>query len=127
MLVNWFYRPKDIAKYSIDSRYLYASMQSDDSPITSIRGKCDIRHRAEIDDLDEYRKQRDAFWFNQLYDRYIKRTYELVPVSAVVNVPENIKVALKERWKFLAVEPPRLKELTSKAKLCQRCNLYCAP
>jgi len=127
MLVNWFYRPKDIGKYSIDTRYLFASMQSDDAPITSIRGKCEIRHRAEVENLDEYRRRRDTFWFNQLYDRYIKRPYELVPVSAVINVPEKVKKVLDERWKFLAVEPPRMKELTSKIKLCQRCNTYCAP
>jgi len=127
MLVNWFYRPKDIQKYNIDPRYLYASMQSDESPITSLRGKCIIRHRAHIEDLDEFRRRRDTFWFNQLYDRYIKRPYELVPVDAVINVPANVKKALNERWKFLAVEQTKLKELTSNVKLCKRCNGYCAP
>jgi hypothetical protein len=127
MLVNWFYRPKDIAKYNTDPRFVYASMQSDESPLTSLRGRCEIRHRGEIEKLEEYRTRRDTFWFTQLFDRYIKRPYEMVPVSAVVNVPENVKKVLDERWRFLAVEPARMRELTSKVKLCKRCNSYCAP
>ena len=127
MLVNWFYRPKDIQRYSIDPRYLFASMQSDESPVTSLRGKCFIKHRSEINDLDEYRKERDTFWFNQLYDRYIHRPYEMVPAAAVVNVPEKVKNAINEKWKFLVVEQSRMKELTSAVKLCKRCSHYCAP
>lgn len=127
MLVNWFYRPKDIQRYSIDPRYLYASMQSDDSPITSLRGKCFIKHRSQFQDLEDYRKQRDTFWFNQLYDRYIQRPYEMVPAAAVVNVPEGVKKAIDENWKFLVVEQARMKEFTSAVKLCKRCSRYCAP
>lgn len=102
-------------------------MQSDEAPITSLRGKCSIKHRSEISDLEEYRKQPDTFWFNQLFDRYIHRPYEMLPSSAVINVPENVKKVLDERWKFLVVEASRMKELTSAIKLCKRCNGYCAP
>ncbi len=127
MLVNWYFRPKDIGRISSDARFLFASMQSDECPITSLRGKCQIKHRTEIKDLDEFRKQRDAFWFNQLYDRYIHRPYDIVPSSLVINVPENVKKALDERWKFIVVEPSKMKELTSAIKLCKRCLKYCAP
>ena len=127
MLVNWYYRPRDINRLSNDPRFLYASMQSDESPITSLRGKCQIKHRTEIKDLDEYRKQRDAFWFTQLYDRYSHRPYEIIPSSTVINVPEKVKKALDERWQFIVVEQARQKELTSAVKLCKRCVLYCAP
>ena len=127
MLINWFYRPRDISRMSNDARFLFATMQSDESPISSLRGKCVIKHRTEIKDLDEYRKQRDAFWFNQLYDRYSHRPYEIIPSSAVINVPEKVKKVLDERWQFLVVEQTRQKELTSAVKLCKRCSLYCAP
>lgn len=127
MLVNWFYRPKDISRYNSDPRYVYASMQSDDSPITSLRGKCQIRLRPEIADLEEYRKSRDTFWYNQLYDRYIHRAYEVVPVNQIINVPEKVKKVLDEHWKYIIVEPARMKELTSAVKLCKRCSAYCAP
>ena len=127
MLVNWFYRPRDINRYSTDSRFLYASMQSDESPLSSLRGKCQIKHRQEIHDLEEYRRRRDTFYFVQLYDRYSHRPYEMVPSSSVINVPPNVKKAIDERWRFLVVEPIRQKELTSAVKLCKRCNEYCAP
>lgn len=127
MLINWFYRPKDIGRYSSDYRFLFASMQSDSSPISSLRGKCQIEHRSQIEDLEEYRKGRDCFWFSQLYDRYSHRPYEIIPSSAVINVPENVKKALDENWKFLVVEQARQKELTSAVKLCKRCSRYCAP
>lgn len=129
--VNWFYRPKDIGRFSVDTRILYATMQSDEVPLSSLRGKCHIKHRSEIGpnqaDLDEYKRGRDAFWFSELYDRYIHRPYNMVPAKAVINVPKDVKRAIDERWKFLIVEPTRLKELTSAVKLCKRCNGYCAP
>lgn len=127
MLVNWFYRPRDISRYSSDARFLFASMQSDESPLSSLRGKCQIKHRTEIKDVEEYRRQRDSFWFIQLYDRYSHRPYEMIPSGAVINVPPNIKKAIDDQWKFLVVEPVRQKELTSAVKLCKRCGLYCAP
>ncbi|KAB8621901.1 hypothetical protein FH972_026012 [Carpinus fangiana] len=127
MLVNWFYRPKDIGRYSADPRYLFGSMQSDESPITSLRGKCKITHKSDIFNLDEYRKQPDSFWFNQLYDRYIMRPYEIIPTANVINVPEKVKRALDEKWKYVVVEPARMKELTAAIKLCKRCQTYCAP
>lgn len=131
MLVNWFYRPKDIGRFSVDSRMLYASMQSDEVPLTAMRGKCTIKHRSEMGpnaaDLDEYKRQRDSFWFSELYDRYIHRPYNMVPAKAVINVPKHVKKAIDERWKFLIVEQTRMKELTSAVKLCKRCDGYCAP
>ncbi|KAI9669751.1 MAG: putative PHD type zinc finger protein with BAH domain-containing protein [Alyxoria varia] len=127
ILVNWFYRPRDIGRHLNDPRFLFASMQSDVSPLTSLRGKCRIKHRSEIQNLEEFRKQRNAFWFSQLYDRYSHRPYEIIPSSAVINVPDKVKRALDERWQFLVVEPARQKELTSAVKLCKRCSRYCAP
>ena len=127
ILVNWFYRPRDIGRHLNDPRFLFASMQSDISPLNSLRGKCRIKHRSEIQDLEEFRRQRDTFWFSQLYDRYSHRPYEIIPSSAVINVPDKVKKALDERWQFLVVEPARQKELTSAVKLCKRCSRYCAP
>ncbi|KAL9058373.1 MAG: hypothetical protein Q9162_001828 [Coniocarpon cinnabarinum] len=127
MLVNWFYRPRDISRYSSDPRFLFASMQSDESPLSSLRGKCTIKHRTEIQDLDEYRRVRDSFWFMQLYDRYSRRPYEMVPANAIINVPPNVKKAIDDQWKFLVLEPARQRELTSAVKLCKRCGLYAAP
>ncbi|KAI5776511.1 PHD finger and BAH domain protein [Geopyxis carbonaria] len=124
--VNWYYRPKDIQRKVTDTRVLFASMHSDTCPLSSIRGKCYIRHRSEIDDIDEYRRNRDSFYFERMFDRYIHRYYDVIPTISVRNVPEDVRTVLIERWKFLLVEPQRGKELCSQMKECKRCAGYCA-
>lgn len=124
--VNWYYRPRDIQRKVTDTRLVFASMHSDTCPLTSLRGKCRILNRNEIDNLDEYRKTKDCFWYEKLYDRYIQRYYEVIPTSQVINVPEHVKKVLDERWKFVIVEIGRGKELTSAVKNCRRCGGYCA-
>lgn len=124
--VNWFYRPRDVLRYNNDTRLVYGTMHSDICPLTSLRGKCYIRHRSEISDLDEFRRTKNSFWYNQVFDRFIHRWYEVIPVSQVINVPEKVKKALDERWKFVVVETSRVKELTSAVKTCKRCSQYCA-
>lgn len=124
--INWLYRPKDIGRRAQDTRLLFATMHSDISPLAALRGKCEIRHRSEIDNLDEYRKTPDCFWYEKLYDRYIQKNYDLIPTSAIINVPERVKKVLDERWKFVLVEQGRGKELTSAMKLCKKCGAYCA-
>ncbi len=124
--VNWYYRPRDIQRKVTDTRVVFASMHSDSCPLTSLRGKCRILHRSEVADMDEYRKTKDCFWYEKLYDRYIHRYYEVIPVSQVINVPAKVKSVLDERWKYLIVEVGRGKELTSAVKSCKRCARYSA-
>lgn len=76
--------------------------------------------------MDEYRKESDVFFFTQCFDRFIHRWYEVIPVAQVINVPEKVKRALDERWKYVVVEAARVKELTSDVKSCKRCGGYCA-
>ena len=127
MRINWFYRPRDVLRISQDTRLLYATMHSDMCPLTSLRGKTQIRHRREIPDLDEYRKQRDSFWFEEVFDRFIHRYYRAIPTSDVINVPEKVKKALDERWKYIVVEQNKIKELTTPGKNCVRCKTFAPP
>ncbi|PBP22403.1 BAH domain-containing protein [Diplocarpon rosae] len=124
--LNWYYRAKDIGRKVYDTRQVFASMHSDVSPLTALRGKCQIKHKSEVAKLDELRKTKDCFWYEKLYDRYIHRYYDVVPTSQVINVPAEVKKVLDERWKFIVVEPTRGKELTSAVKSCKRCSKYCA-
>jgi hypothetical protein len=115
-----------VQRYNNDTRLVYATMHSDICPITSLRGRCTIKHRTEIDDLDEYRKIKSSFWFNQVFDRFIHRWYDVIPTSSVINVPDRVKKALDERWKYICLETSRVKELTSAVKSCKRCIGFCA-
>lgn len=124
--INWYYRPKDIGRKASDTRLVYATMHSDISPLTALRGKCQIRHKVEITNMEAYRKTPDSFWYEKLYDRYIQKNYDLIPTSSIVNVPDKVKKVLDERWKYVLVEQGRGKELTSASKSCKRCGGYCA-
>lgn len=124
--VNWYYRPRDIQRKVNDTRVIFASMHSDTCPLTSLRGKCQILHRNEVTDTEEYRKTKDCFWYDKMFDRYIHRYYEVIPTSQVINVPARVKKVLDERWKYVIVEQGRGKELTSAIKTCKRCTGYCA-
>jgi hypothetical protein len=124
--MNWVYRPRDVQRHNNDTRLVYATMHSDICPLNALRGKCYVSHRTEIDDLEEFRKNPDHFWFNQAFDRFIHRWYEVIPTSQIINVPEKVKQALDERWRYVVVEASKVKELTSAVKLCKRCVGYCA-
>lgn len=123
--MNWYYRPRDIQRKSVDTRQVFASMHSDISPLTSLRGVCTIKHKTEIEDMNEFRLQQNHFWYDKLFDRYIHRYYEVVSTKQVVNVPRRVKEVLDDRWKYIIVETQRAKELTSAAKSCKRCNEFC--
>ncbi|RMD44877.1 hypothetical protein DV735_g376, partial [Chaetothyriales sp. CBS 134920] len=124
--VNWFYRPKDIGRRVQDTRVVFASMHSDTCPLASLRGKCTIQHINDIASLDQYRTQKDCFWFDKLYDRYMLRYYEVVPTSKVVNVPPRVKDVLDARWKFVLIEVGRARDLTTESKKCVRCEQFAA-
>lgn len=125
--INWYYRPKDIGRKVQDTRLVIATMHSDYSPLTALRGKCTIRHRHEIKNMEAYRRMPDSFWYEKLYDRYIQKNFDLIPTSTIINVPDKVKKVLHDRWKFVLVEQGnRGKELTSAVKLCKRCSAYCA-
>lgn len=122
--VNWYYRPRDISCKTNNDRLLFASMQCDTCPLTSLRGKCTIKHRDEIDDLDAYKRQRDTFYFDKFYDRYIIRYYEVIPTSKVINVPAHVKKVLDERWKYVIAERGQKEVLCQKGKTCKKCQLF---
>ncbi|CAG8314796.1 unnamed protein product [Penicillium salamii] len=124
--VNWYYRPRDIQRHSPDTRYVFASMHSDPCPLSSLRGKCDIRHSTEIEDVNTYKKTKNSFWYDKMFDRYIHRLYDVIPTKDIINVPGNVKKVLDERWRFILVEIGKGKELTGAVKTCKRCRLYAA-
>lgn len=124
--LNWYYRPKEIGRKVSDTRQVFASMHSDISPLQALRGKCQIKHKAEVEKLDVLRMTKDSFWYEKLYDRYIHRYYDVIPTFQVINVPVQVKKVLDERWKYIIVEAGRGKEYTSAVKTCKRCSRYSA-
>lgn len=124
--VNWFYRPRDIQRQNSDSRLVFATMHSDVSPLQSIRGKCRIMHKSQILDAEAYRREPNSFYFERLFDKFMRRQYEVIPVNQVINVPEQVRLVLQKRWKYVVVEVNRAKELAMEHRACKRCGDWCA-
>lgn len=126
--IAWFNRPKDVInRKSADPCLLVATMHSDINPVSSIRGKCTVTHKYYIakDQMDVYRKEQDNFYYNQLYDRYIQRVYDVVPCETVQNVPMDTLEALKQRYQFIVVEQGKANDLTGARRICCVCQEWC--
>ncbi|KAI9008577.1 BAH domain-containing protein [Hyaloraphidium curvatum] len=125
-LVGWFYRTRDISmRRRGDSRMLVATMHSDWNPIESIRGKCTIRHRQHIDDLEAYKMQDDCFYYEQLYDRFTQRFYDVVPMESVRTLPPDTMESLKA-FDFIVTDAGKGTDFTS-MEVCTTCSAGAVP
>ncbi|KAG0056625.1 putative PHD type zinc finger protein with BAH domain-containing protein [Gryganskiella cystojenkinii] len=125
--VGWFYRPKDVmARRNYDSRLLIATMHSDMNPVSSIRGRCTVLHQSYIKDLDAYKKLPDHFYYSQLFDRYIHRFYDVLPVESVRNLPPDVAEELGKRYQYIVVEAGTASEYTDAHRVCLICKRWCA-
>jgi hypothetical protein len=125
--INWWYRSRDISKHSLDSRVLYASMHSDTCPLQSFRGRCVVKHRDEIKDLDAFKLIPNQFWFEKLFDRYMIKFYDVIPTVMLTNLPQSYSKALNKRFEYIFVEQGRSKEMFESPKSCVKCNQWCSP
>ncbi|KAI9099711.1 PHD-zinc-finger like domain-containing protein, partial [Phlyctochytrium arcticum] len=127
--IGWYYRPKDVLPggrgKKHDPRLLLASMHSDINPITSIRGRCRIEHTEHVPDLEQYKQMEDCFYFDQLYDRYTHRVYDVIPLEKVQNIPKKISDALND-YRFILVETGKAADFTE-SRVCSSCNVWCNP
>lgn len=124
--VNWLYRPKDVSKPANDTRVLYVSMTSALCPIASIRGKCTVRHKEHIKDMDEFRHQPNHFWFDKMFDLYILRLFDIIPTEKMINFPPIVCDALCARFQFAIMEPGRAKEHCVAPCNCAKCSRWCS-
>jgi hypothetical protein len=125
--IAWFNRPKDvIGRKTADPRLLVATMHSDVNPVSSIRGKCTVTHKHYLNEpLEQYRKKPDHFYYNQLYDRYIQRVYDIIPCETIQNLPEDILSALSQSYQYVVVEQGNSANLTSIRRICCVCLQWC--
>ncbi|ONH67560.1 E3 ubiquitin-protein ligase SNT2 [Cyberlindnera fabianii] len=125
--INWWYRCRDISKHSSDSRLLFASMHSDTCPLQSFRGVCTVKHKDEIQDLDEYKSVPNQFWFDKLFDRYMIKFYDVIPTQSLENLPPNYREALNKRFQYIFVEAGKSRDMLQRPKNCVKCNQWCIP
>lgn len=129
--IQWFYRPRDILKHTLDSRLLFASMHSDSCPLSSFRGLLTVLHKLDVETyfqppkmpqnpwsnaVEYYSSFPNCFYFDKLYDRYILKFYDVVKTSTLLpyidnaaNCSKNYILALNKRFEFVSMESARTK------------------
>ena len=65
--VNYYFRPRDISnRYIADFRLIVATMHADIVPLAYVRGKCEVKHKEEIPDLESWKREKDCFYWHQV-------------------------------------------------------------
>lgn len=122
----WYYRPSDVSDRPVaDSRLLLAAIYSEVCDINQLRAKCHVVHRDKISDLSGWKKRPDRFYFNRLFDPYIKREFEVIPSHDVRNLPDNIREVLISRYEYVVAEKEVIPDLTDQIRLCDHCSDWC--
>lgn len=144
--INWYYRSRDIQENpsNIDPRLLYASLHNDICPLNSYRGKCTVLHTSEINysktSITEYVTKPNTFYFDQLFDRYTLKYYDICNTKDLLKLDKNndfLKV-LNERFPFVFIEEKYpLKQIIRKYildlddsdddfdQICSHCHEWC--
>ncbi|KAG9313136.1 hypothetical protein JVU11DRAFT_6586 [Chiua virens] len=123
----WYYRPSDVSDRPVaDSRLLLAAIYSEVCDINQLRSKCFVIHRDKITDLAGWKKRPDRFYFNRLFDPYIKKEFEVIQATDVRNLPDHIRQVLLSRYEYVVAEKEVVPDLTDTLRLCATCSLWCA-
>ena len=109
--VNWFYRCRDLNGRG-DPRELIASMDCDWNPISSIHSKITVSHLSKVKDLKEFKLVEACFYYDKLYDKFTKKTYQVIPLNQINNLPNQYKNLLKTE--FLLIEEKSQKKFTQR-------------
>ncbi|KAF8902398.1 hypothetical protein CPB84DRAFT_1678860 [Gymnopilus junonius] len=122
----WYYRPSDVSDRPVaDPRLLLAAIYSEVCDINQLRAKCHVVHRDKISDLSGWKKRPDRFYFNRLFDPYIKKEFEVIPSRDVRNLPDHIRDVLIERYEYVVAEKEVIPDLTDTIRLCDTCRIWC--
>ncbi|ORY92456.1 hypothetical protein BCR35DRAFT_297872 [Leucosporidium creatinivorum] len=125
--VAYYLRPRDISnRYIADFRLVVATMHSDVIPSSYVRGPCIVKHKEHIKDMDAFKKTEDAFYWSQLYDRYLHRYFDAVPVGKVRNAPVDVVRYLLKSFEFILCETGIAAELCDAQRGCCVCHKWAA-
>ncbi|KAF8645071.1 hypothetical protein AX16_008129 [Volvariella volvacea WC 439] len=124
----WYYRPCDVSDRPVaDSRLLLAAIYSEVCDINQLRAKCHVVHRDKISDLAGWKKRPDRFYFNRLFDPYIKKEFEIIQSTDVRNLPDHIRSTLISRYEYVVAEKEVIPALTDTYRACEACRGWCSP
>lgn len=127
---NLYLRVRDVShRVTNDPRLLLATMHSDLFALDNVRGLCEVRHRELIGDgsapdITAWKRREDHFYFHQLYDRYIHRFYDVIPMSKIKNAPVDVLLALNARYSFVVAEVGMASDLCDALRGCAVCHQW---
>lgn len=147
--IQWFYRPRDISKNTLDLRLLFASMHSDTCPLSSFRGVVTVKHKLDVERcyppppeyssaVEYYLLFPNCFYFDKLFDRYMIKFYDILKtlsllqyVDNAANNSRNYLLALNKRFEFIFMEASRTKQFVNNfhstlSSHCDVCAEWCA-
>ncbi|SGZ28370.1 BQ5605_C027g10323 [Microbotryum silenes-dioicae] len=125
--VNYYLRSRDItSRYVADFRLVVATMHADVIPIAYIRHVCTVQHKEHIADMRAFKALPDAFYWSQVYDRYLHRYFDAVPVNKVQNAPPDVVKHLTTHFEFILCEPSMTNELCDAQRGCSKCSEWAA-
>ena len=82
----WYYRPSDVSDRTVaDCRLLLAAIYSEVCEISQLRARCFVLHRDRISDLAGWKKRPDRFYFQRLFDPWIRKEFEVIQATSVRN------------------------------------------
>ncbi|PSR72449.1 hypothetical protein PHLCEN_2v11663 [Hermanssonia centrifuga] len=124
----WYYRPSDVSDRTVaDCRLLLAAIYSEVCDISQLRAKCYVIHRDKITDLAGWKKRPDRFYFQRLFDPWIRKEFEVIQAASVRNLPTNIREVLLSRYEYVVAEKEVVPDLTDELRDCATCEKWCPP
>ncbi|KAF8748005.1 PHD-like zinc-binding domain [Rhizoctonia solani] len=121
----WYYRPSDLNdRPSADPRLLLAAIFSEVQPVSHLRARCYVRHKDKISDLQAWKKKPDHFYFQRVFDPYIRKEFDVLRSADVTNLPANIREILQSRYEFVVAERDVIGDLTDNLRLCETCEKW---
>ena len=82
----WYYRPNDLNdRPNADPRLLLAAIFSEVQPVSHLRAKCLVRHKDKIPDLQLWKRKPDHFYFQRVFDPYIRKEFDVLRSADVTN------------------------------------------
>ncbi|KAG8699565.1 putative PHD type zinc finger protein with BAH domain-containing protein [Ceratobasidium sp. 394] len=121
----WYYRPSDLNdRPNADPRLLLAAIFSEVQPVSHLRAKCRVRHKDKIADLQVWKRKPDHFYFQRVFDPYIRKEFDVLRSADVTNLPPEIREVLQSRYEFVVAERDVIGDLTDTLRLCETCEKW---
>ncbi|CAE6467003.1 unnamed protein product [Rhizoctonia solani] len=121
----WYYRPSDLNdRPSADPRLLLAAIFSEVQPVSHLRAKCYVRHKDKISDIQAWKRRPDHFYFQRVFDPYIRKEFDVLRSADVTNLPTDIREVLQSRYEFVVAERDVIGDLTDNLRLCETCEKW---